>query len=315
VLEDLLPYIDADEDISRDDFIQPLLNSMMKDGGLYEYTNKFSMLTIVTPAELYPGDENWTVESISNILADNPSQEVYIHSLSRDDIVKLYTWAAIGEFIDWDSNSCSFDSQSFIDWMSLIKNMPVGQEYSGSNKVMLNISYTPESDVQYLRVNGYNQYVIAGFPESQTNGCYFMLPGAEVNAFRSNQNGICRIGIMAASSNKDAAWSFVKQLMQGEDEPDLSNGIPVMKASFEKAVDNVTSDKVSAWDNVVLFSSEDAKQFKDTVYSTTKMARINDQLVNLITTELNAYVAGGKTAEETAAQIQSRVSIYLAEQG
>jgi hypothetical protein len=171
VLEDLLTYIDADSDISREDFIQPLLNAMMKDGGLYEYTNKFSMLTMITPAELYPGDENWTAESIINILADNPGQEAYMHNFSRDDIVKLYTWAAIGEFIDWDSMSCSFDSQAFMDWLPLMRDLPVKQEYSGNNKVMLGISYTPESDVQYLRANGYDQYVIAGFPASQTNGC------------------------------------------------------------------------------------------------------------------------------------------------
>jgi ABC-type glycerol-3-phosphate transport system substrate-binding protein len=130
-----------------------------------------------------------------------------------------------------------------------------------------------------------------------------------------NVNFNTRIGIMAASPNKEAAWSFVKQLMLGEDEPDLSNGIPVMKASFEKAVDDITSDEISAWDNVVRFGTADAKQFKDAVYSTTKMARIDDKLVELITGEINAYIAGGKTAEETASQIQSRVSIYLAEQG
>jgi ABC-type glycerol-3-phosphate transport system substrate-binding protein len=119
---------------------------------------------------------------------------------------------------------------------------------------------------------------------------------------------------MAASSNKDAAWSFVKQLMQGEDRPSLLDGIPVMKASFEKAVDRITRDTVLQGDNFVLFSTEDAKQFKNAVYSTTKMARIDEKLVKLIITEINGYIAGDKTAEDTAAQIQSKVSIYLAEQ-
>ena len=33
---DLLPYIDADESLSREDFIEPVLESMLQDGGLYE---------------------------------------------------------------------------------------------------------------------------------------------------------------------------------------------------------------------------------------------------------------------------------------
>jgi ABC-type glycerol-3-phosphate transport system substrate-binding protein len=314
VLVDLLPYIDADEDISREDFIEPLLNAMLKNGALYEYTSKYSLLTMFTPAELYPGDENWTAENIKQILADNPGQEAYMHNYDRDDIVKMYTWAAIGEFIDWDSNSCSFDSQAFMDWLTLMRDLPVKQEYSGSDKDLLGISYAAEDEVRYLRYNGYDQYVIAGFPESQTNGCYFVLTGADLNDWMGDSYSGCRIGIMAASSNKDAAWSFVKLLMQGKDRPSLLDGIPVVKASFEKAVDRITRDTVLQGDNFVLFSTEDAKQFKDAVYSTTKMARIDEKLVKLITTEINGYIAGDKTAEDTAAQIQSKVSIYLAEQ-
>jgi hypothetical protein len=286
---------------------------MMKDGGLYEYTSKFTMLTMFTPAELYPGAEGWTAQGIKDILAEHPNQSVYRLNYSRDDIVKLYTWAAIGEFIDWDSNSCSFDSQAYIDWLSLMKDIPVGQSGTSTTQLM-GISYFPEVDFQNLRLMGYDQYVISGFPESQSNGCYFMKPGADLNTWMGNININTRIGIMAASSNKEAAWSFVKQFMQGEDEPQLAQGIPSMKASFEKAVDDATSDEISAWDNVVRFSTADAEQFRNMVYSAGKMARIDDQLVELITGEINGYIAGDKTAEDTAAQIQSKVSIYLAEQ-
>ena len=44
MLVDLLPYIDADDSISRDDFIPTLLNGMIKNGGLYEYVNKYTIL-------------------------------------------------------------------------------------------------------------------------------------------------------------------------------------------------------------------------------------------------------------------------------
>jgi hypothetical protein len=44
------------------------------------------------------------------------------------------------------------------------------------------------------------------------------------------------------------------------------------------------------------------------------MVSNDETLITLIAGEANAYLAGDKTAEDTAAQIQSKVSIYLAEQ-
>lgn len=64
---DLLSYIDADNSVSRYDFIPSLFNSMLYKGGLYEYTDSFTMLTIVTRENIYPGSGNWTGESILSL--------------------------------------------------------------------------------------------------------------------------------------------------------------------------------------------------------------------------------------------------------
>ena len=51
LLSDMLPMIDADDSISREDFIEPLLALMTQNGGLYEYTERFTLLTMTTHAE------------------------------------------------------------------------------------------------------------------------------------------------------------------------------------------------------------------------------------------------------------------------
>lgn len=45
VFADLLPYIDSDPELSREDFIQPVFNSMLRDGHLFKLTVNFSLIT------------------------------------------------------------------------------------------------------------------------------------------------------------------------------------------------------------------------------------------------------------------------------
>ena len=45
------------------------------------------------------------------------------------------------------------------------------------------------------------------------------------------------------------------------------------------------------------------------------MVRTDERLLNLIREEAEAYFAGRKTAEEAAAAVQKRASLYVSEQG
>jgi ABC-type glycerol-3-phosphate transport system substrate-binding protein len=311
VLEDLLPYIDADEQIGREDFIQPLLKAMMKDGGLYEYIDKVDLLTISTPAELYPEDGEWTVEYIEQLLADNGDKGIWFGNMDTDkDVLATYFyWAATAEFIDWDSMSCSFDSQSFIDWLRLLKELPVG---NGNSDELMEVTNDYARRLGNI-VNG----VAAGFPESQGTGSYFIKLSSGASATWNNTIGNnTSLGIMASSSHKDGAWRLMRTLMLGNESTpeDLWDGFPTIKARFEKLVDDSVDDEPNKYTGRVDFSTADGEALKQLVYSTTKMVSNDETLVTLIASEVNGYIAGDKTAEDAAAQIQSRVSIYLAEQ-
>ncbi len=60
-----------------------------------------------------------------------------------------------------------------------------------------------------------------------------------------------------------------------------------------------------------VFDEHDEKMIRELVENTDKMVNTDPVLVNTIIIEMNAYIDG----KGTAAQIQSRVSIYMAEHG
>ena len=93
---------------------------------------------------------------------------------------------------------------------------------------------------------------------------------------------------------------------------DLSFGIPVTKAAFEVQLEkNIYEDVMFP---EYSFTREDADKLRELVYSTEKMARKDDTLTEIIRTEAAACFAGDKSLEDTVRNIQSRASIYVAEQ-
>lgn len=314
LLADMLPMIDADDSISREDFIEPLFALMTKSGGLYEYTDKFTLLTMTTHAELFPGRENWTVENIEALIAAHPDMDPLWHSLDRDLITTLFCWAATAEFIDHDVGTCSFDSPAFVHWLELLKALPNGSQYSEEPKLM-NICYDLASSAgHHEKYMMKGDYVVAGFPETQGTGSYYLKLGSSPNAWRGTMGENTRIGIMAASGKQAGAWRFVRMLMEGADEISLSQGIPVFKQSFERALDTRISDDFDERFQIGYLNAENAEELRQQVYSTTKLVDTDEGLIRILRDEISRYYGGQVTGEEAAKAIQSRASIYVSEQ-
>lgn len=314
LLADMLPMIDADDSISREDFIEPLFALMTKSGGLYEYTDKFTLLTMTTHAELFPGRENWTVENIEALIAAHPDMDPLWHSLDRDLITTLFCWAATAEFIDPDVGTCSFDSPAFVHWLELLKALPNGSQYSEEPKLM-NICYDLASNAGHQeKYMMKGDYVVAGFPETQGTGSYYLKLGSSPNAWRGTMGENTRIGIMAASGKQAGAWRFVRMLMEGADEISLSQGIPVFKQSFERALDKRISDDFDERFQIGYLNAENAEELRQQVYSTTKLVDTDEGLIRILRDEISRYYGGQVTGEEAAKAIQSRASIYVSEQ-
>lgn len=314
LLADMLPMIDADETISREDFIEPLLHLMIQGGGLYEYTERFTMLTLTTHPDLFPGRENWTVEKIEALIKEHPEMDPLWHSLDRELITTLFIWAATAEFINRDTATCSFDSPAFVHWLELMKALPDGGQYSEEAKLM-NICYDLAFDAgQQERYMMKGEYTVAGFPETEGTGSYFLKLGSSPNAWRGTMGENTRLGIMAASPRQAGAWRFVRTLMEGSELIGLNDGIPAFKAAFERQLADAVTDEHDDRFDIDVFTEADAETLRQQVYGTTKLVSTDEGLIRILRDEINRFYHGQLTAEEAAAAIQSKATIYVSEQ-
>ena len=323
LLVDLLPYIDADPELSREDFIPSLFAALTQRGGLYEYTDRFTMLTLLGAEHLGLSREDWTAERAMEVL----SREDGAPYLTQEEMLLLFSWAATAAFMDRESCSCSFDSPSFVGWLELMKRIPVVSTEGGSYSPGCDwlISYDFASEAGYRpRLSFQDEAVVLGFPGSGGSGAYFMklLPAdgmGHIGQLRLGDGflwtGGCNtsLGVMASSVNKDGAWRFVKTFMLGETEPTLDDGIPVLRASFEQAVENNMRQPQSNVSDYASFNEKDAAVMRELVYGTDRMVIRDEAVIDTLQTELRAFLAGKESAEEAAGLLQNKLSIYMSE--
>lgn len=308
-LVDLLPYIDADEIISRDDFIPSLLSAMLKSERLYEYTDKFTLLTMLVNQSLARDHALWTTSEIQTLV-----QSGAWSCESRDNLLDKFVLASTAEFIDWNTMSCSFDSEGFKNWLNLLKTQPETIERH-EQPLVFRVSSDFAGDAGlWAKTIVEGNYEVSGFPDTEYTGSYFVKLNSIFDYESPTIGENTRIGIMTASKNQDAAWRFVRTLMLDAQDSNIAEGIPVLKARFEKALSNSLSNEVTN-QGIAVFDENDAEIVREQVYNTTKLVHEDEALLHIIRSEANMFFGGQKNLDDAVKQIQSRVSIYLAEQG
>lgn len=322
IFTDLLPYIDADPSISRNDFIESLFNSMIKNGGLYEYTDKFTLLTMYTHPEL-ADEDTWTVEGVKNLLAQNPDAG---RPVGREELINIFSWAATAEFIDMGSAAVHFDDPLFAEWLTLLKALTETDGKYDLRTLLFDFSYDLAGEIGF-RTHAHmgGDCAVVGFPGASDGGTYFMKLGRKGALGGDGElyhephmytNGCATsLGIMASGQNQQGAWRFMRTFMQGNETSWIIYGIPVLKEGFERAIEcELARDRSQERLPYEPFNQADADALRKLVYSTNKLVCAEEAMMDVLREAINAYLGGKGSAEETARQIQGRLSIYMAEQ-
>ena len=126
------------------------------------------------------------------------------------------------------------------------------------------------------------------------------------------------------SKNKDAAWSFIREFIledyQNSLNEDYASTFPVLKSAYDKIEKRAMSDEYSGYtvetpDGEAVEMTPLDKQTADKVrdlISNADSAMVSDETA-IVDEEIEAFIAGSKTAAEVAGTIQNKVSTYLKE--
>lgn len=324
LFEDLWPYIEADEELGgRAGVVEPFFNAISEDGKLYQITSSFTVRTLAGPASIIGSEPGWDYDDIYAALEKMPEGcEVFSVGTTRDSVFSDVCSLNLSNFVDWSTGQCSFNSEEFIDLLEFANGFPQTFDWE-------HYEWTAESDDVY-RVQAGKQLLISMYLSSLYNYSYYCsafgddmvlkgYPGVEGSGAVFSMN--TGLAISSACKDKDAAWSFIRYCLDEDYQKENSySGMCTNKAAYEAQFEAQIGQESYYYDNEGnetkrTFTQEDADAIKAVVDNTViAVGYSSDQITSIINEEAAYYFNGEKSAQDVAATIQNRVSIYVSEQ-
>lgn len=327
IITDLYPYLQNDKDINTEELNEKILKAYEINGKLYAVIPYVSLSTIVT-AQKYVGDmTTWTTEDVIRLRKENPSK-TFFNYVTQDEIVALLLSADYEKYINYETGECHLDTEDFKEILECAKTFPkeIKDDYDKEWERIM------DGDIMFCSTCLYNfddislyttlfndeiRYI--GYPSSEEKPVYLVT---------NNLYGICE-----KSEYKEEAWEFLKTMYASEYQKD-SYEFPTNKKAFEEMYEEAIRDNIYIDENgveqrnarggasvgsveVTLYkpTEEEAQIVRELYESADSVFQYDEELIKIITEEAGAFFEGQKSFEEVSGVIQSRVSIYLAEQG
>ncbi len=301
--EDLFEYIDSDAELSRDSFIPNYLSALSEEGKLPQIWDQTAVCTLAARQSdvgngygLWPGDYN-------SIVNENPNYAAVFQSfMSKTNLLEWISRIGVSTFVDFENRSCNFDNEQFKSLLAWCKEM--GDDIvEGSNQQAYDISETVLS-FEYItsltRIESllaiYGEPIsFVGFPNGADGYSYFTISGDTYGKAMS---------IPKNSNNKEGAWAFIRWQLSFNHQVGLGKyaNIPVNARALQHKAESE-------------LSKESQGLLVDLLSTVSYAEKLNDKaLIRIIVDSGQGYVYGDKAIEDTVDMIQSRASIYMAEQ-
>jgi len=314
-LMDLTPLMEADENLAPANLLPQIRTALTHhDGGIYGLQPDFTMNTMYTRYSTAGETDNWTYADVNEIF-DGGSFQTPVAKGNREGYVLTSLLQRMTQkCVDLETMTSTFDSDEFIAFLEFAKRFPDttfddetdAEEYlEDGSALMLQGSWTFLSRFMDLRQRFGEDLQVSG------------IPGVGTMAVLDH-----RLAITSGCDNVEAAWSFLRHYMlrvEGENSP---FAIPVLTAEYEDYVETQRAYYVNNADTVIrngqpLYqpTEEDYAAWEALVADADMMQRSDSSIYSIVNEEFKTYMDGSRSASDTAAVIQSRVAIVLAEQG
>ena len=340
ILADLMPYLNNDEEL-KDQMFDNVLKALQSDGKLYRTASSFNIETVMGASSIVGDQPGWTLEEYNAALKQMPAGcEPFSQGTTRDTILSSCLSMEMNKLVDWSTGVCAFDTPVFTDILRFANQFPKDMDWenmegeddtariSSGRQMLMTMWLSDFESIQMYEAIFGGEATFIGFPTSEGTG----------NMMNFDDSGYA---ICAKSRNKDAAWQFLRTLMTADYQEQYGYGLPTNRVAFEKKLkeamtpeymrdengnfildENGEKIEVSkgswGWGDLTVeikaLTQAQADKIMELVNTTTKVQNYDEELMQMITNESEAFFAGQKSAEDVGRLLQSKMTIYINEQ-
>lgn len=340
VFEDLAPYLEKSTVLSREDYLENILEAYTYDGKLVSIPGYFEMQTVIGRTSDVGTEMGWTLSELMAYADAHPNAQIF-DGVTKEYIMQYCMMYNEDSFIDWEKADCNFDTQEFKDLLAFVNRFP--EEYNWSENDASEATKIQNGEV--LLSNAY----IYDFDQIQM---YYEMFGGEITCIgfpTADGSAGCALqagdtyAITSKSKEKDAAWSFIESYLGEQDSDNRGFGFPTRKTDLNKMVEEATKVEYLLDENGNQILDENGEPIVmgggssigyqdgwsytfrvptqeevDLVLELMEVAKPvsyngNNEILNIINEEAAAFFSGQKSVDEVASIIQSRVKIFVSE--
>ena len=331
VFTDLYSFFDNNMPI--DDIFGCVRQACEINGKLYGIPREFSLETYVAKTDI--DSKTWNIDAFIDYASSIKDGSRALLYMTQNDVYYALRDSVISECINLKNHNCSFNSDTFRKFLMYIASLPKENtedlDWSENNYINGKVSLYAADISSYA-----SYYQAKSVFGEEANATIIGYPSAEGGAAKLKTDAF--YSIAEKSKVKEEAMVFIRYLLSADcviDEARGMRSIPSLKTTA-KAWDESEGkmyyffyyDNVGQWsaDNKPITSRDEGApgvsiqltqgridevyDFLDKVqaypYIPTTIATIVDE-------DVDAFMSGAKTVDETAKIIQSRVSTYLSE--
>lgn len=323
-LEDLYPYIDKSERLSRDDIPSFPKESFETDGKLYALFRRINLNAILISDSDATQKEMEPYEFLEWLLKQD---EIYAEgTLDINGLTMLCLMQTIANYVDIESGKANFESDSFADMLVELKKC----KQLSATSAFISDSEVISGDLGGFtfikqRVDGLNDLAQCE-AAIRSNLCRIKLIG------NGNSNSSCffvpyeNVGIFANAECKEGAYAFIEYLMTTENtclvmgvptSGDIKQGLcyslrSVREKAFDEAIGKID---ITLESGTATYEITDRHRtlmeelVKDAKYLNSTYA----QILSIAIEESGSFIQGNKDLSVVTNIIQNRVQMLLNE--
>lgn len=318
MLLDLNSFLDGEDGVDRASLFDNWLRALETNGGLYCLPAGFVVHTTAVSDAYLAGREGLGFEDVEAIMSENPRLEYAVGlNTARDTYFETALSFCASRLMDWDSGACSFTDGLFEAILEQAAKQPelavtgqgtqFGYVWDYNEQQMLaegrQLLYTSNAGLSYLRIfcDALGEdFTFCGFPGSGS-------PGAV--------EPVGLLGVSASTEHPEECWAFMKMLLT--ESYSIADASTPRRSLAEAEVEGYL-ERLAGWreGGYDLTADMDAitQRGLGLYEDSCVLYGMDAGALEIVKDAASAFFAGAKSAADTAAEVQGRVSNYMAEQ-
>ncbi|WP_044975573.1 extracellular solute-binding protein [Ruminococcus sp. HUN007] len=323
----------SEADLNRDDYFENVLDSMKVNGRQYALPLTFALNGLAGNKEIIGDIGDIKLSELAELQSERPL--FYGEPYRR--IIDSLICKNIFEFVDTENYSCDFDNQNFKNVLEIIKECGVTEEE------YFNMDHEPQEDGRRsdyeTRINKgkcmFEPFDLASFSSYASERQRYALKEMTFTGLPSGRKSgpviqpVCSLAVFDTSDKKDGVADFLKFMLSDDAQIKMNSSddlmffmysLPIKRSVYEQLWERDVRDKnttsTDCYGKNYKVKSPDIhvrELFDDMIASATVTSLSDSNIRKIIYEQVELYLEGGQTTEETAANIQKKVTMYLKE--